>query len=37
VGVVGHASEWCIDYIEYEASAMTAYLESRLGCVALGC
>jgi Uri superfamily endonuclease len=37
VGVVGQVSEWHIDYIEYEASAMTAYLESHLGCVALGC
>jgi hypothetical protein len=30
-------SEWCIDYIEYEASAMIAYLESCLGYVVLGC
>jgi hypothetical protein len=37
VDVVGQVSEWCIDYIEYEASTKIAYLESRLGCVVLGC
>jgi hypothetical protein len=37
VGVVGQVSEWRIDYIKYEASAKTAYLKSRLGCVVLGC
>jgi hypothetical protein len=37
VGVVGQVSEWRIDYTEYEASAKIAYLESHLGCVALGC
>jgi hypothetical protein len=36
-GVVGQVSKWRIDYIEYEASAKISYLESRLGCVALGC
>jgi hypothetical protein len=37
VGVVAQVSEWCIDYTEYEASVMIAYLESNLGCVMLGC
>jgi hypothetical protein len=36
VGVAGQVSEWHIEYITYEASAKIAYLESRLGCVALG-
>jgi hypothetical protein len=34
---VGQVSVWGIDYIVLESSEKTAYLESHLGRVALGC